>query len=123
MLDLGSLADHATVDIMTGERRKGKQRITSFGEQQAKYAKQAIEEGLDLGENLFECTQGKLLPLGKQHPITFWHSANHLDVVLPEPGEVCIGYCGTNSWLISCVDGSKPAFPLQSQLGAPSHAR
>ena len=65
VLDLGSLADHATVDIMTGERRKGKQRITSFGEQQAKYAKQAIEEGLDLGENLFECTQGGLVALGE----------------------------------------------------------
>ena len=49
-----------TVDIMTGEKRQGKQRITSFGEQQAKLAKTAIEEGLDMGENLFECTQGKL---------------------------------------------------------------
>ena len=64
-------ADRLTVDIMTGERRKGKQRITSFGEQQAKYAKQAVEEGLDLGENLFECTQGKLVIRGKRRQLTF----------------------------------------------------
>lgn len=44
---------------MTGEKRKGKQRITSFGEMQAKYAKEAIEESLDLGENLLQCSQGE----------------------------------------------------------------
>ncbi len=47
------------VDVMTGERRPGKQRITSFGELQAKFSKACIEDGLDRGENLFECTQGK----------------------------------------------------------------
>lgn len=46
------------VDVTTGERHAGRPRAASFSEQQAKYAKTAIEESLDSGDKLFECTQG-----------------------------------------------------------------
>lgn len=49
------------VDVNTGERLEGRPRAPSFSEQQAKYAKTAIEESLDLGDKLFECTQGAFL--------------------------------------------------------------
>lgn len=49
---------HCSGDPVTGVKRKGKKRITSFGSEQAKFAKEAIEEALDLGEKLFENTQG-----------------------------------------------------------------
>ena len=35
----------------------------SFGSQQAKFAKDAIEDNLDQGEHIFETTQGLILPV------------------------------------------------------------
>ena len=54
--------------MATGEHLKDAPRVVSFGDQQAKYAKNAIEENIDLGEKLFECLQSEpinssLLPL------------------------------------------------------------
>lgn len=47
------------VDMATGEHLKDVPRVISFGDQQAKYAKNAIEENIDLGEKLFECLQSE----------------------------------------------------------------
>ncbi|KAJ3541142.1 hypothetical protein NM688_g6125 [Phlebia brevispora] len=61
LLPASNISDSYPYDAMTGERRKGKQRISSFGDQQAKHAKLCIEESLDRGENLFECCQAQII--------------------------------------------------------------
>ena len=106
---------------MTGERRKGMRRIPSFGDQQAKLAKQAIEEGLDLGENLFECTQGEF----KSHGIidstdSSTASANPSFVVLPEPGQVG-GFVLLGGSYSYTLDGSKRVFLPLWRPDRPSH--
>ncbi|KAF7791287.1 hypothetical protein EIP86_002301 [Pleurotus ostreatoroseus] len=47
--------------MSTGEHLKDAPRVISFGDQQAKYAKSAIEENIDLGEKLFECLQTQII--------------------------------------------------------------
>ncbi|THH33509.1 hypothetical protein EUX98_g641 [Antrodiella citrinella] len=44
-------------EIFASRLRKIQRRPDSFAEQQAKYAKQAMEVGLDLGQNTFQCVQ------------------------------------------------------------------
>ncbi|PSR81917.1 hypothetical protein PHLCEN_2v6212 [Hermanssonia centrifuga] len=61
LVPTNNISDSYAFDVMTGERRPGKQRITSFGELQAKFSKACIEDGLDRGENLFECTQAQII--------------------------------------------------------------
>ncbi|KAH8102517.1 hypothetical protein BXZ70DRAFT_786901 [Cristinia sonorae] len=44
-------------EIFASRLRKLQRRPDSFAEQQAKFAKQAVEVGLDLGQNTFQCVQ------------------------------------------------------------------
>lgn len=52
-------------EIFPSRLRKLQRRPDTFAEQQAKFAKQALEVGLDLGQNTFQCVQGTLSDTGR----------------------------------------------------------
>jgi hypothetical protein len=50
------------LELLSGEIFKDPQRGPSFGELQARYAKESMEEAIQSGDGIFEAFQGMLTP-------------------------------------------------------------